>query len=138
MRCMKADDILSSSSMHPLKELIQKFNFKEPDWSLLPECFPRCDLGGLGTDEVGTFLAIRGFWEFHQPERKSARSRVWTDPTGYRYLVPWSNAALLRHLVRILTADLPSLERRRKMQLDDAARSVVCPVRDNICFITHI
>ena len=63
--------------------------------------------------------------ELAQPERPEARSRVWTDPEGYRYLVPWSNAALLRFLVRLQTSSLPRSEYRRKAQVDDAARSVV-------------
>lgn len=121
----KENDLKASNGVNLLKEFIQKFNFNEPDWTLLPECFPDCDLGDLDTGEVGKFLAITGLWELHQPERKLSRSRVWTDPAGYRHLIPWSNSALLRYLVRILTASLPSLERRRKMQLDDAARSVV-------------
>lgn len=67
-----------------------------------------------------------GLWELHQPAKpKTSRSRVWTDPTGYRYLIPWSNAALLRYLVRVLTSALPKSEYRRKAQIDDAARSVV-------------
>jgi len=63
--------------------------------------------------------------ELARPKRPEARSRVWTDPEGYRYLVPWSNSALLRFLVRLLTNGLPKSEYRRKSQLDDAARSVV-------------
>ena len=63
--------------------------------------------------------------ELAQPERPEARSRVWTDPEGYRYLVPWSNATLLRFLVRLMTNELPKSEYRRKAQVDDAARSVV-------------
>lgn len=112
--------------MNPLKEFIEKFDFKSPDWALLPECFPRCGLGGLSHDEVGKFISIQGFWELHQPaKQKTSRSRVWQDPEGYRYLIPWSNAALLRYLVRVLTSALPKSEYRRKAQLDDAARSVV-------------
>ena len=110
---------------NPLKEFLKNFDFQNPDWTLLPECFPSCDLGELNSSEIGTFLSIKGLWELNQPQRKIARSRVWSDPTGYRRLVPWSNAALLRYLVRILTNSLPKSEYRRKAQLDDAARSVV-------------
>lgn len=53
------------------------------------------------------------------------RSRTWTSPTGYRYLVQWSNAVLLRYLIRLFTNSLPKSEYRRKAQVDDAARSVV-------------
>ncbi len=53
------------------------------------------------------------------------RGRGWTDPEGYKYLVAWSNAVLLRFLIRLLTNELPKAEYRRKSQADDAARSVV-------------
>mgnify|MGYP001572369408 CR=1 FL=1 len=109
-----------------LKELIENFDFKNPDWSLLPECFPNCDLGEFNTAEVGKFLSIKTLWELSRPRKpKASRSRFWTDPEGYCYLVPWSNAVLLRYLVRMLTSSLPKSEYRRKAQLDDAARSVV-------------
>ena len=42
-----------------LKELIENFDFKNPDRSLLPECFPNCDLGEFNTAEVGKFLSIK-------------------------------------------------------------------------------
>lgn len=51
--------------------------------------------------------------------------RQWRHPEGYRYLAPWTNAALLRSLIRLLTAGFPKGEYRRKTQMDDAARSVV-------------
>ena len=51
--------------------------------------------------------------------------RQWQHPEGYRYLAPWTNAALLRYLIRLLTVDFPKNEYRRKAQMDDAARSVV-------------
>lgn len=63
--------------------------------------------------------------ELAMPKQPQARSRVWTDPEGYRYLVPWSNTVLLRFLIRLLTKGLPKSEYRRKAQIDDAGRSVV-------------
>lgn len=111
--------------MNPLKEFLENFNCGNPEWTSLPECFPDCDLAGFSSSEVGKFLSIKGLWELNQPERKNSRSRVWTDPEGYRYLIPWSNAALLRYFVRILSANLPRSEYRRRAQIDDAARSVV-------------
>lgn len=111
---------------NPLREFLKNFDFKNPDWNLLPDCFPDCDLEGLESSEVGRFIAIKEFWILHQPTKlKSARSRVWENPTGYRYLISWSNAVLLRYFVRIFTSNLPKSEYRRKAQLDDAARSVV-------------
>lgn len=53
------------------------------------------------------------------------QSRTWEDPEGYKYLVPWSNAVLLRVLGRRITDNLPKSEYRRKAQLDDCLRSVV-------------
>lgn len=52
-------------------------------------------------------------------------SRAWTDPEGYKYLVPWSNSVLLRFFIRRFTESLPKSEYRRKSQVDDAARSIV-------------
>lgn len=52
-------------------------------------------------------------------------SRTWKHPAGYRYLVQWSNAVLLRFLIRLFTNSLPKSEYRRKAQLDDAGRSTV-------------
>src|SRR3989338_3172325 len=112
--------------MNPLKEFLKNFNLQDPDWSVLPECFPQCAPAGLSSSEVGKFISIQGLWELHKPAKPNvSRSRVWTDPTGYRYLVPWSNAVLLRYFIRMLTESLPKSEYRRKAQLDDAGRSVV-------------
>jgi len=77
------------------------------------------------TKTIAEELAEKTYRELAKPKQPQARSRVWTDPEGYRYLVPWSNAVLLRFLIRMLTSDLPKSEYRRKAQADDAARSVV-------------
>ena len=77
------------------------------------------------TKTIAEQLAEKTYRELAQPERPESRSRVWTDPEGYRFLVPWSNAVLLRFLIRLLTNGLPKSEYRRKAQVDDAARSVV-------------
>lgn len=63
--------------------------------------------------------------ELAAPKAPTQRSRVWQHPQGYRFLVQWSNAVLLRYLVRLFTLGLPKSEYRRKAQIDDAARSVV-------------
>ncbi|MEK7079007.1 MAG: four helix bundle protein [Patescibacteria group bacterium] len=68
--------------------------------------------------------------ELEQAEKPQANSRSWKDPTGYRFLAPWSNAALLRILVRKLTETFPKSEYRRKAQMDDAIRSVVRNVEE--------
>jgi len=53
------------------------------------------------------------------------KTRQWKHPEGYKYLAPWTNAVLLRFLIRQFTEELPHSEYRRKAQLDDAGRSVV-------------
>jgi len=115
----------NESRMLTVKEFIAQFDFKNPDWSQVPEGFPRCGLDGLSASEAGTWAAVKTLWELSRPERPSARSRVWRDPEGYRYLAPWSNAVLLRYMVRLVTDELPKSEYRRKAQVDDAARSAV-------------
>ncbi|MDO8570171.1 MAG: four helix bundle protein [Candidatus Daviesbacteria bacterium] len=63
--------------------------------------------------------------ELSEAQSPVQRSRTWTDPEGYKYLVSWSNSVLLRFFIRLFTVSLPKSEYRRKAQLDDAARSVV-------------
>ena len=58
-------------------------------------------------------------------KQPKSRSRMWQSPRGYRFLVQWTNAVLLRILIRKLTKSFPRSEYRTKTQLDDAARSVV-------------
>jgi len=70
-------------------------------------------------------LADKTLRELEAAEKPQSNSRSWTDPEGYKYLVPWSNAVLLRFFVRRFTESLPKSEYRRKSQVDDAARSVV-------------
>src|SRR3989338_2175703 len=111
--------------MSSVKEFIAQFDDHNPDWSQAPEGFPHCDLAGLSSSEVGTFLRTKTVWELSRPERPPQRSRGWQDPEGYRYLVQWSNTVLLRYLVRLETDALPKSEYRRKAQVDDAARSTV-------------
>ena len=57
-------------------------------------------------------------------------TRQWTHPEGYKYLAPWTNAVLLRFLIRKFTEELPRSEHRTKTQLDDAARSVVSNIEE--------
>ena len=111
--------------MSSLKEFINNFKHTNPDWSQAPDGFPKCDLAGLTSAEIGNFNAIKGLWALSRPPKPKQRSREWTDPEGYKWLVQWSNAVLLRFIIRILTDSLPKSEYRRKSQLDDAARSVV-------------
>ena len=57
-------------------------------------------------------------------------TRQWKHPEGYKYLALWTNAVLLRFLVRKFTETLPSSEYRTKTQLDDSARSVVSNIEE--------
>ena len=61
-------------------------------------------------------------------KRPLQSSRTWTHPEGYRYLVQWSNALLLRYLVTLFTSTVKSF--KRKDQLDDAARSTVRDIEE--------
>jgi four helix bundle protein len=58
------------------------------------------------------------------------KTRQWKHPEGYKYLVPWTNAILLRFLIRKFTETLPRSEHRAKTQLDDAGRSIVSNIEE--------
>lgn len=70
-------------------------------------------------------LAEKTMRELEETKNPQSNSRSWKDPVGYRFLTPWSNAVLLRILIRTLTVTFPKSEYRRKSQMDDAIRSVV-------------
>lgn len=108
-----------------IREFVEKFDFENLKWDNLPENWPNVLLCGLNSGQAGKLAAIKSLWEISRPEKSVQRSRVWTDPEGYKFLVQWSNAVLLRYLVRKFTGGLPKSEYRRKAQIDDAARSVV-------------
>jgi len=111
--------------MFNIKDFINNFDHSNPDWSDLPEDWPDCDTDGFTSAEIGQLNSIKGLWELSRPEKPKQRTREWTDPKGYKWLVQWSNTVLLRFLIRLLTDSLPKSEYRRKSQLDDAGRSVV-------------
>ncbi len=75
--------------------------------------------------EAAQEMIAKTYQELAAASRPKQDSRNWKDPEGYKNLLPWSNAVLLRHLVRVVTDSLPPKEFRRKTQLDDAARSMV-------------
>lgn len=68
--------------------------------------------------------------ELQREDRKPAQLRDWSSSKGYRFLVQWSNAILLRIFVRKFTDILPKREYRTKTQLDDSARSVVSNIEE--------
>ena len=70
-------------------------------------------------------LAEKTMRELEETKNPQSNSRSWKDPIGYRFLIPWSNAVLLRIFVRALTITFPKSEYRRKSQMDDAIRSVI-------------
>lgn len=59
-----------------------------------------------------------------------SKTRQWTHPEGYKYLAVWTNAILLRFLIRKFTETLSYSEHRTKTQLDDAGRSVVSNIEE--------
>jgi len=79
----------------------------------------------MTAQDISRLLAAKTFQELTTPKPLRQDSRNWQDPEGFRYLFPWSNLVLLRHLIRLLTSQLPKSEFRRKTQLDDAGRSSV-------------
>lgn len=113
-----------------LKEFINSFDIKTPTWDHLPKRFPNNNLDGLTQTEIGKFNAIRTLWEFEQPKKTTVKSRSWSSARGYRFLFQWSNAVLLRILIRTFTKTLPKSEHRTKTQLDDAGRSVVSNIEE--------
>lgn len=64
------------------------------------------------------------------PKKPTQNSRVWKSTNGYIFLVPWSNASLLRIFIRRFTDSLPKSFYRFKNQIDDAARSVVANIEE--------
>ena len=68
--------------------------------------------------------------ELSEPKNPIARSRISNTPNGYIHLVAWSNASLLRTIVRKFTDTLPKSEYRTKTQVDDAARSTVANIEE--------
>ena len=79
----------------------------------------------MTTKTISEQLSEKTLKELAEAEKPKAQSRSWKDPIGYRFLTPWSNAVLLRILIRTLTSSFPKSEYRRKSQMDDAIRSVV-------------
>lgn len=77
-------------------------------------------------------LIDKTFRELEESKHKQpvSRSRMWKSTNGYIFLVSWSNANLLRVLVRKFTVTLSKSEYRSKTQADDAARSTVANIEE--------
>lgn len=82
------------------------------------------------TNKIIQELVDKTLRELSQNKKPKERSRVSSTPNGYIFLVAWSNASLLRVLVRKYTESLPKPEYRLKAQIDDAARSVVANIEE--------
>lgn len=72
----------------------------------------------------------RTFRELAASAKPHARSRISHTPNGYIHLVAWSNASLLRILVVRFTPTLHKSQYRRRVQVDDAARSTVANIEE--------
>lgn len=75
-------------------------------------------------------LVAKTMAELHQASKPASTSRVWKTPSGYKFLIQWSNLVLLRILIRKFTQNLPRSEYRAKAQVDDAARSNVANLEE--------
>ena len=75
-------------------------------------------------------LINKTFRELAEPKKPIPRSRVATTTNGYIHLIAWSNAQLLRILIRKFTDTFPKSEYRLKAQLDDAARSIIANIEE--------
>lgn len=82
------------------------------------------------TNKIVQELVDKTLRELAQTEKPIERSRISTTPNGYIFLVAWSNASLLRVLIRKYTNTLPRSEHRLKAQADDAGRSTVANIEE--------
>lgn len=84
----------------------------------------------MDTNPVVQKLIEKTYQELESSEKHKNASRVATASSGYVFLVAWSNAELLRILVRLFTSSLPKSEYRLTNQLNDAARSVIANIEE--------
>jgi four helix bundle protein len=75
-------------------------------------------------------LIDKTYQELKTPQKPIQNSRIWQSTNGYIFLIPWSNASLLRVLIRRFTDSLPKSYYRFKNQIDDAGRSVVANIEE--------
>ena len=75
-------------------------------------------------------LIDKTYQELAQEQKPRERSRISKTSNGYIFLVAWSNASLLRVLVRKFTRTLAKGEYRLKTQADDSARSTVANIEE--------
>lgn len=82
------------------------------------------------TNPIIQKLIEKTYNELKTPRRPIQNSRTWKSSNGYIFLIPWSNASLLRILIHKFTDKLPKSFYRYKNQIDDAARSVVANIEE--------
>src|SRR3989338_6934799 len=82
------------------------------------------------TNKLVQELIDKTYRELATPKQPVQRSRMWRSPSGYIFLVAWSNASLLRIFIRKFTIALPKKEFRLKTQTDDAGRSTVANIEE--------
>lgn len=75
-------------------------------------------------------LIEKTYHELKTPPKPIQNSRVWKSSNGYIFLIPWSNAGLLRILIHRFTDSLPKSLYRYKNQIDDTSRSVVANIEE--------
>jgi hypothetical protein len=89
------------------KKLVQNFDTNDLDFSkILPYLTGELEvnLEDFRGNDIGKWNAIKTLWQLEQlndpkrSRRTRSRSRVWTSPQAYKFLVQWSNAVLLRIL----------------------------------------
>src|SRR3990172_9897928 len=94
------------------KQLVTDFNTAKPNFTpLIPYLTGEIkeNLENFTGDLVGKWGAIKTLWQLSQlndPERSrrtKSRSRIWKSTNGYIFLVQWTNAVLLRLLIRKFT-----------------------------------
>src|SRR3989344_2820972 len=84
----------------------------------------------MDTNPVVKKLIEKTYQELQDADTPKNASRMASASNGYIFLVAWSNAELLRILVRLFTSSLPRSEYRLTNQLNDAARSVIANIEE--------
>lgn len=84
----------------------------------------------MAADPIIDELVKKTYKELALANKPKERSRMSYTANGYIHLIAWSNASLIRVLIKKFTSILPNIERRLKMQLDDATRSVIANIEE--------
>lgn len=82
------------------------------------------------TNSIIQDLIDKTYKELKNTPKPIQKSRTWKSTNGHIFLIPWSNASLLRILIHKFTDNLPKSLYRYKNQIDDAGRSVVVNIEE--------